>query len=69
MNDTKLIFDVLMSSGGIRDPDFLYPPHDVQGLERLLNAIEMSTYDSLKKNTLVYYLLKFHGDGREKSHR
>lgn len=63
--DDKLIFDVLMVAGGIRDPDFLYPPRDVQGLERLLGAIESSTYDSLKKNTLVYYLLKWHQDGRE----
>ena len=63
--DDKLIFDVLLISGGIRDPDFLYPPQDAAGLERLLDAIDTTTYDTLKKHTLVYFLLKWHQDGRE----
>lgn len=63
--DDKLIFDILLISGGIRDPDFLYPPQDAAGLERLLDAIDTSTYDTLKKHTLVYFLLKWHQDGRE----
>lgn len=42
-----------------------YPPHDVEGLENLLDAIENSTYDVLKRDCLVYYLLKWHKDGRE----
>lgn len=67
--DDKLIFDTLMISGGIRDPDFVYPPHDVAGLKRLLDAIERSNYDTLKKQTLVYFLLKWHQDGREEQYR
>lgn len=52
-------------SGGIRDPVPLYPPVDVPSLLQLLQAIENSTYDTLKKDCLVYFLLKWHQDGRE----
>ncbi|KAG5634512.1 hypothetical protein H0H81_001686 [Sphagnurus paluster] len=64
MND-KFIFDILLSSGGIEKPDTLFPPTNVRDLEALLLSIEQSTYDSLKKECLVYYLLKWHHDGRE----
>lgn len=60
-----LIFDILLSAGGIREPDRLYPPVDVQGLRRLLESIEHCTYDTLKKECLIYFLLKWHQDGRE----
>ena len=62
-----LIFDILLTSGGIRDPYLLFPPEDVESLQRLLDAIQGSTYDTLKKDCLVYFLLKWHQDGREKS--
>lgn len=65
LNDV-LLFDILLTSGGIRAPDTLYPPLDVSGLSRLLHAIEGSRYDNLKKNCLVYFLLKWHKDEREK---
>ncbi|EDR03720.1 uncharacterized protein LACBIDRAFT_295169 [Laccaria bicolor S238N-H82] len=62
----RLIFDILLTSGGaIRDADLIYPPTDPQGLRRLLDAIGSSHYDALKKNCLVYFLLKWHQDGRE----
>lgn len=61
-----LIFDILLSSGAIRDADLIYPPTDPPGLQRLLDAIGSSHYDALKKNCLVYFLLKWHQDGREK---
>jgi hypothetical protein len=64
LNDT-LIFDILLSSGGITQPDTFYPPSDIPSLQRLLNAIIGSTYDALKKECLVYFLLKWHQDGRE----
>ena len=60
-----LIFDILLSSGGIRQPHTLYPPADRTGLERLLDAIAHCTFDALKKDCLVYFLLKWHQDGRE----
>ncbi|TFK72079.1 hypothetical protein BDN72DRAFT_895067 [Pluteus cervinus] len=60
----KLIFDILLLSGGIPDPDLLYPPKGVEGLERLLEAIDASHYDALKKECLVYFLLKWHEDER-----
>ncbi|THH16126.1 hypothetical protein EW146_g4460 [Bondarzewia mesenterica] len=59
-----LIFDILLSSGGLRQPDTLWPVTDVASLRRLLNAIEESTYDALKKDCLVYFLLKWHQDDR-----
>ncbi|KZV76441.1 hypothetical protein PENSPDRAFT_747630 [Peniophora sp. CONT] len=61
----QLIFDILLSRGGIKQPDTLYPPSDPASLQRLLEAISNSTYDGLKNDCLVYFLLKWHGDGRE----
>ncbi|KAF8802250.1 hypothetical protein BYT27DRAFT_7226558 [Phlegmacium glaucopus] len=61
-----LIFDILLTSGGIREPYLLFPPEDVESLQKLLDAIQNSTYDTLKKDCLVYFLLKWHQDGREK---
>ncbi|KAH7923444.1 hypothetical protein BV22DRAFT_1068756 [Leucogyrophana mollusca] len=60
-----LIFDVLLIRGGIRQPDMYYPPGDGSSLQRLLETIQHSTYDSLKKDCLVYILLKWYQDGRE----
>jgi hypothetical protein len=60
-----LIFDVLLIRGGIRQPDMLYPPTDLHSLRRLLDVINGSSYDSLKKDCLVYILLKWFQDGRE----
>ncbi|KJA23117.1 hypothetical protein HYPSUDRAFT_163737 [Hypholoma sublateritium FD-334 SS-4] len=62
-----LLFDVLLMSGGIEEPYLVYPPDDPQSLQRLLDAIESSTYDTLKKDCLVYFLLKWHQDGRERT--
>ncbi|KIJ58656.1 hypothetical protein HYDPIDRAFT_178037 [Hydnomerulius pinastri MD-312] len=62
-----LIFDVLLIRGGIRNPDALFPPVDPAGIKRLLQAILRSTYDALKKDCLVYILLKWAGEGRETS--
>ncbi|KAI0370517.1 hypothetical protein BV20DRAFT_966404 [Pilatotrama ljubarskyi] len=64
-----LIFDILLTSGGIRHPDTLFPPTDKDSLERLLDAIRHSTYDTLKQDCLVYFLLKWHQDGREEEFR
>lgn len=60
-----LIFDILLSSGGLRHPDTYWPPTDPESLRRLLEAIEGSTYDTLKRDCLIYFLLKWHQDGRE----
>lgn len=61
----SLIFDILLTSGGIREPYLLFPPENVESLQKLLDAIQSSTYDTLKKDCLVYFLLKFYQDGRE----
>ncbi|KAI0828689.1 nuclear pore complex assembly-domain-containing protein [Trametes gibbosa] len=60
-----LVFDILLSSGGIRHPDTLFPPANPEALQRLLEAITHSNYDALKQDCLVYFLLKWHQDGRE----
>jgi hypothetical protein len=60
-----LIFDILLSAGGVRHPDSFYPPRDANTLHALLDAIEDTTYDGLKKDCLIYFLLKWHKDGRE----
>jgi hypothetical protein len=65
MHDT-LIFDILLIAGGIDQPYAVYPPEDAAGLKKLLDAIEGSNYDTLKKDCLVYFLLKWYQDGRER---
>lgn len=57
-----LIFDVLLIRGGIRNPDMLFPPTDWTVLRKLLDAIDESVYDILKKDCLVYILLKWAWD-------
>ncbi|KAJ8516277.1 hypothetical protein ONZ45_g6399 [Pleurotus djamor] len=64
LNDV-FIFDLILAGGGVRNSDTLFPPHDVTGLEDLLAGIESSNYDTLKKEGLIYWLLKWHMDGRE----
>ncbi|KAH9833296.1 nuclear pore complex assembly-domain-containing protein [Rhodofomes roseus] len=64
MSDT-LIFDILLAEGGIRHASSLYPPTDAESLHRLLEAICNSTYDAVKQDSLIYFLLKWHKDGRE----
>ncbi|KAI5123264.1 hypothetical protein M0805_001353 [Coniferiporia weirii] len=60
-----LFFDILLQLGGIGDPQDLYPPADIRALKRLLDTIEHASYDSMKRDCLVYYLLKWQMDGRE----
>ncbi|KAH0835931.1 nuclear pore complex assembly-domain-containing protein [Lanmaoa asiatica] len=57
-----LIFDVLLIRGGIRSPDVLFPPADWEALNKLLDEIDESVYDTLKKDCLVYILLKWAWD-------
>lgn len=61
LND-ELVFDGLLAQVGIEDAEILFPPTDAEGLERLIEAIEGSTYDDMKKDGLVYYLLKWRED-------
>ncbi|KAG6830108.1 hypothetical protein H0H92_002157 [Tricholoma furcatifolium] len=63
--NNKYIFDLLLEGGGIDRVYQLYPPHNQEDLDFLLQAIEVSDYDDLKRECLVYYLLKWHNDGRE----
>ncbi|KAJ6595849.1 nuclear pore complex assembly-domain-containing protein [Mycena vulgaris] len=64
-----LLFDILLTSAGIRQPDTLYPPVDVESFHRLLDAIQTSQYDALKKDCLIYFLLKWYQDNREDKYR
>ena len=61
----RLLFDHLLFQGGIQHPEVFYPPRDAKALQRLLDTIEETSYDALKKDGLVYFLLKWHRDGRE----
>ncbi|KAJ7185623.1 nuclear pore complex assembly-domain-containing protein [Mycena filopes] len=64
-----LLFDILLSAGGIRQPETLYPPVDIDSFHRLIDAIQSSQYDALKRDCLVYFLLKWYQDGREDKFR
>ncbi|TDL22795.1 hypothetical protein BD410DRAFT_769761 [Rickenella mellea] len=61
----ELFFDILLEVGGITNPETVYPPTDVVSLRHLLDVLAGATYDSMKRDCLVFYLLKWHGDGRE----
>lgn len=59
-----LLFDVLLNGADVAATEF-YPPHDPESLGNLLAAIDGCKLDQLKRDCLVYYLLKWHTDGRE----
>lgn len=59
-----LLFDSLLRLGRISDPASLYPPADTEGLRRLVNAIRNCSWDRLKRDCLLYYLLLFYQDTR-----
>ncbi|THH11437.1 hypothetical protein EW145_g675 [Phellinidium pouzarii] len=61
----SLFFDMLLQLGGIEDAQNIYPPPDLRSLYRLLEAVKCVSFDSMKRHCLVYYLLKWHMDGRE----
>ncbi|KAH9461930.1 hypothetical protein Pst134EB_005847 [Puccinia striiformis f. sp. tritici] len=60
-----LFFDRLMKLGSIPNFKDLFPPPHPSRLRQLLDSIDACGFDLLKKNCLVYYLLKEYGDGRE----
>ena len=60
-----LFFDILLRLGGIDDAPSLYPPANVSELETLLKSIRGARYDDMKRDCLIYYLLKQGCDGRE----
>ncbi|KAA1138686.1 hypothetical protein PGTUg99_034576 [Puccinia graminis f. sp. tritici] len=63
--DGMLFFDRLMKLGSIPNFKDLFPPPHPSRLRQLLDSIDACSFDLLKKNCLVYYLLKEYGDGRE----
>ncbi|KZT03770.1 uncharacterized protein LAESUDRAFT_761621 [Laetiporus sulphureus 93-53] len=62
----QLLFDIVLRSGGIDEPEEVYPPTDAASLQRLLDAIAETSYDAVKRDSIIYFLLKWHQDGREK---
>ncbi|WAQ81833.1 hypothetical protein PtA15_2A145 [Puccinia triticina] len=63
--DGMLFFDRLMKIGSVPNFKDLFPPSHPSRLRHLLDSIDACDFDLLKKNCLVYYLLKEYGDGRE----
>ncbi|PLW11557.1 hypothetical protein PCANC_20584 [Puccinia coronata f. sp. avenae] len=63
--DGMLFFDRLMKLGSIPNSTDLFPPPHPSRLRQLLDSIEACSFDILKKNCLVYYLLKEYCDNRE----
>lgn len=69
LSDDRLLFDSILSSGGLPHPSLHFPPSTPQKLEDLLGKIEGLRFDLLKRDCLVYSLLKWYGDGREEGFR
>lgn len=65
MPGNLLFFDRLLLLASISNHKKLYPPANLNVLESLLDSIDTCPFDSLKKNCLIYYLLKEYGDKRE----
>ncbi|OCB86310.1 hypothetical protein A7U60_g6622 [Sanghuangporus baumii] len=63
----QLFFDMLLRLGGIDNPASIYPPCDLLSLKVLIDAILDLSYDSMKRDCLVYYLLKQLQKGKEVS--
>lgn len=63
--DGMLFFDRLMKLGSIPNFEEIFPPSHPSRLRQLLDSIDACSFDLLKKNCLVYYLLKEYADGRE----
>lgn len=61
----ELFFDELLRLGGCEDPASIYPPHNMLSLTVLIDAILALSYDSMKRECLVYYLLKQLQEGKE----
>ena len=60
-----MFFVILLGLGGISDAPSFYPPANVTELEALLREIRGARYDDMKRDCLIYYLLKQGCDGRE----
>ncbi|EGG12462.1 uncharacterized protein MELLADRAFT_101638 [Melampsora larici-populina 98AG31] len=65
MPGNLLFFDRLLLLASISNHKKLYPPTNLNVLKSLLDSIDTCPFDSLKKNCLIYYLLKEYGDKRE----
>ncbi|KAG8901909.1 hypothetical protein FRB99_005012 [Tulasnella sp. 403] len=52
-----LFIDSLLRIAGV-DAHALYPPHDTNTFHALYDAIQNCSFDDVKKNCLLYYLLK-----------
>ncbi|KAL5480980.1 hypothetical protein ACEPAI_9921 [Sanghuangporus weigelae] len=63
----QLFFDMLLRLGGIDNPASIYPPYNMLSLKVLVDAILDLSYDSMKRDCLVYYLLKQLQNGKEVS--
>ncbi|KAG9033693.1 hypothetical protein FRB95_014482 [Tulasnella sp. JGI-2019a] len=59
-----LFIDDIFKNAGI-EAEELYPPQTPNAFQLLLQAIHDSSFDSTKKNSLIYYLLRMWKDGRQ----
>ncbi|KAG9037037.1 hypothetical protein FS837_001511, partial [Tulasnella sp. UAMH 9824] len=58
-----LFIDELLTIAGI-DSNAMYPPHTPDAFVALQDAINNSEFDDVKRNCLLYYLLKAWNDNR-----
>lgn len=54
-----LFFDTLLRLGGIENAQNIFPPSNKKEYSILLDAIFATSYDNMKRDCLIYYLLKF----------
>lgn len=54
-----LFFDILLTLGGIHNANLIFPPTNKDEYSILLDAIFASSYDNMKRDCLIYYLLKY----------
>lgn len=64
----ELFFDILLRLGGKENAIELYPPTNYAELCRLINEVDSTSYDQMKRDCLIYYLLRWQMDGTEETY-
>ncbi|KZT34781.1 hypothetical protein SISSUDRAFT_247398 [Sistotremastrum suecicum HHB10207 ss-3] len=63
--DGTLFLDTMLEAAQVENARALYPPWDPESFGDLYNAVRKAKWDRMRKDCIVYYLLKWWEDGRE----
>ena len=55
----------MLEAARVPNYEHYYPPKDAYTFKKLCHAIWSAEWDTMRKDCIIYYLLKWWGDGRE----